>query len=299
MRLRLVSLGVLAAALSVLGAEASAAERVVATGVPAIGPGAAVPNSSRVVIQVDQQHLKVLTPGRPAREIATPGCTFVGRISASEAFCNGPASVDLTSGDFAPVRVQPVSPYAQYFDQLLAAGSRWLLASVFVGGENGGSPLIKTLLVRRSDGKAIDLSGQFGRKLTIGKSQYLDLEAKRPVQSLCAPVRRQTRAVAVQVIGRWTMRPGPGGAILQRCGTTAKQVLPSRAILGRGHAAWVSGNKVALLSLATGRRQTFRLPSPLPAATQLAFSRARLVVSQRVNLTSDHQWTVTQIPFPR
>lgn len=268
-------------------------------------PAGASYQSRRIVVQHAAGMLEVRVPGSAPRELSAPGCLSSSLVSAREAFCAGPASVAFDTGILRPIAIPKLSNDPadnQYFDRLAVVGRRWLGGTVFIGAAGGGGePLVKSVLIERTTGKITDLTGQFTTAPTVDRRHYLDPDRSRPVATLCAPVSRQETSdgyifSTVQIAG-WTLQKENGSALLQQCGHSQVQALPTNAVLGRGYAAWQRGRSVVLKSLKTRRARTFTLTTDDPGSTQLAFSSNRLVISQLKGTSLNTRWGINTIPL--
>lgn len=239
----------------------------------------------------------------PATESACASLTPY--MTRTDAFCSDPSTINLADAHVTPLEVPKLSSSTQYFDALTGVGTRWASGNLIVG-ESHSTPATP-ILINRTTGKALDLTGRFKTAPHITSKSYLDLNAAHPIRNLCNPVRRSgalADIATVTSLGGWTLQLVDAHAVLQRCGSKTKTTLPANAALGRGYVASSSGHTVTLRNLKTGSRRTFTFTSTAPTRTvALAFSANRLVISVRQadvshpDVASTQRWTVSTVPL--
>lgn len=273
-----------------LASSAAQAARPLDQGRASLGPAAVSVTSSRITTVSQPGWLTVSVPGRSDRALPAPVCSGSTPLLASAAsreviVCSSSVE-DLVTGSRRQItvgRLEPSYPGDNDAFEPRLLGTRWIAGTMQANtalGSNATYPVV----VERATGRVVRVS-------TFAATRYLNLDAARPDQPLCAPLRQTPQGDNVGPfgdlvkVGDWTLRTGPApGAsyrqVLQRCGTRRGTSFPAgaRAALGQAHIAWVTGNVVHLQTLATGRTRLLSLARAGRAV--LGFSANRLVISQ-------------------
>jgi hypothetical protein len=222
-----------------------------------------------------------------------------------------PLDLDVDTGAMRPVAVSPLGAGVEEFFSPKRLGAAWLAGMIsytspFGSGKDVGVPVV----VSRATGQTIDLTATGLRSLAWGPRRFVDLGARRPARRLCSPVRRVPIPAfpttfsdydTLIKVGSWTLQstskqPQEASYVLQRCGSRRRVRTGFQAVLGRGHAAWVSDDArsdarpdVVVKDLRRGTTRRYRTSM---SEVVLAFSRDRLIVSQQ-SAGGPRPWRIT------
>lgn len=288
---------VIAAGAAIMSApSAFAADAFIPEGGATASPAFAAPDTSLAAWLQGDGALRVGERLRNSRIYAVPdGCrpSAVGAdtVVLTCAAAGRTLAVRVADGQVSSLPVGRLSndPSNHEFFQPSAVGSVWVYGSMTIDtviGSRDSYPV----LVNRGDGTIVDLKGIYERDaLSWGAHRYADLSATSPSRSLCSPVIRSRdssggkgRYEWLTRVDRWTLRSRIRGApLLQRCGSTRSIATGSGAVLGHDAAAWVSGHRIVLRNLRTGRTTRYRYRGVRP---QLRFSVSRLVISTNTSV---------------
>ena len=268
------------------------------TGSEARSIGVTSPDTRAIATLIAPGQIQVQTPGAVERRFAVsencqPAAMAPGSLLIE---CLGPApgyeQLDLSTTELSPVKIGKLdpNPETQEHFRLIRAGRSWLRGEMDLTSDNAPSALTVPVIVNRTTGAVIDLTGRFTPAAkSWGSRRYVDLSRPRPDRRLCSPVKRSRVAGSygdLLKVGDWTLRetqrPSNPPAIntVQRCGSPRRLHLGERAapVLGRDFLAWFHDSReLRVRDLRRARTRSFSIRG----RTAIAFSANRLVVSER------------------